>query len=187
MLTSISPLGERARGQRWAVTAAAYLIGSTAGGLSLGFGLGAVGGWLHPPPVLTAVVCAVAAAADMAQRLPTLRRQVDEDWLTRYRGWVYGLGYGLQLGVGITTIVTSAATYATFALCLASGSAATGAAIGGCFGLVRALPLLLIGRAGTPHGLRVMAARLNASADAAQRMTVAALAGAAVVVLVGAT
>ena len=27
-------------------------------------------------------------------RLPTTRRQVNEDWLGRYRGWVVGVGFG---------------------------------------------------------------------------------------------
>ena len=36
MLTSISPLGERARGHRCWVTTTSYVVGSTCGGLLLG-------------------------------------------------------------------------------------------------------------------------------------------------------
>ena len=36
MLSSISPLGERARSSRWWLTTTAYLVGSLAGGLALG-------------------------------------------------------------------------------------------------------------------------------------------------------
>ena len=36
------------------------------------------------------------------------RRQVNEDWMARYRGWAYGAGFGLQLGLGVVTIVTTA-------------------------------------------------------------------------------
>ena len=51
-------------------------------------------------------------------RLPTVRRQVNEDWLHRYRGGVYGFGFGFQLGLGVATIVTTAAVYLTFVFAL---------------------------------------------------------------------
>jgi hypothetical protein len=180
MLTSISPLGERARGNRWGITVTAYVVASVLGGLTTGALLGLAGSLLQPLPLVAAAACAVAAVADLAHRLPTLRRQVDEDWLTRYRGWVYGVGYGYQLGLGVVTIVTSAATYATVALCLLGGSLAAGAAIGTCFGLVRAMPLLLLRGATTPDRLRSVAAGLERLSSAAGRSTVVVLAGAAV-------
>ena len=82
-------------------------------------------------------------------RLPTWRRQVDEAWLARYRGWVYGAGFGLQLGLGVVTIVTSATVYATVLLCALSGSPPVGLALGALFGLARALPVLGAGRRST--------------------------------------
>jgi hypothetical protein len=190
MLTSISPLGERARGNRWATTAAAYVVASVLGGLTAGAVLGAVGALADVPALaaalVAAAVCAVAAAADVAHRLPTLHRQVDEDWLTRYRGWVYGAGYGYQLGLGVVTIVTSAATYAAFALCVLSGSTVTGAAIGTCFGVVRALPLLLLRTATTPDRLRALGARLERRAALARRATAVLLAASAAALAVSA-
>src|SRR3954453_19341957 len=105
MLTSISPLGERARGNRWAGTAAVYVVASTLGGVAIGALLGAVGSLFEVSLLVAAAVCALAAVADLVHRLPTIHRQVDEDWLSRYRGWVYGAGYGAQLGVGVATIV----------------------------------------------------------------------------------
>jgi len=75
-------------------------------------------------------------------RPPSSRRQVNEDWLGRYRGWVYGIAFGGQLGVGVATIVTTAATYAAAALAFVSGSAGLGALIGGAYGVVRAASLL---------------------------------------------
>jgi hypothetical protein len=36
MLTSISPLGERARASRWWLTTTAYVVSSVVGGLALG-------------------------------------------------------------------------------------------------------------------------------------------------------
>ena len=186
MLTSISPLGERARGNRWAATVTVYVIGSALGGLTIGALLGALGSLLPQSLVAAGAVCAIAALADLLHRLPKLRRQVDEDWLSRYRGWVYGLGYGFQLGLGVVTIVTSAATYAAVALCLLSGSVGAGAAIGGCFGFVRALPLLQLRDADSPERLRSRGARLEALSATAARATTVVLAAAAAALTIGA-
>jgi hypothetical protein len=184
MLTSISPLGERARGNRWGVTVTVYVVASILGGLTTGVLLGFAGSFLELSAWVAAGVCALAAVADLVRRLPTIRRQVDEDWLSRYRGWVYGAGYGYQLGLGVVTIVTSAATYAMLALCLLSGSTAIGAAIGGCFGVVRALPLLALRDAHTPDRLRAIAARLEQLSAVAGRATAVVLAAAAVTLAV---
>ena len=141
MLTSITPLGEQGRGNTYALTVTAYLLGSVLGGATTGAALGAVGALVAAPLpgparlLLAALVCAVAAAADAVvlrtgRRLPGGRRQVDEDWLTRYRGWVYGGAFGFQLGLGVVTIVTSAATFALLALVVLSGGPAPGLALG---------------------------------------------------------
>src|SRR5690242_11921650 len=108
MLTSITPLGERGRGARWGVTFAFMLLGGAAGGALMGLLAGALGSLLLGEPgsaelIAIGVLLAVAAAFDLGiagLRLPTLRRQVDERWLSAYRGWVYGLGFGFQLGTG---------------------------------------------------------------------------------------
>jgi hypothetical protein len=92
-------------------------------------------------------------ATPLRSRLPTSRRQVNEDWLTRYRGWVYGVAFGAQLGVGVATIVTSAATYATAAAAFLSGDPAIGAGIGAVFGIVRAMSLLPAHRVCDPESL----------------------------------
>jgi len=185
MLTSISPLGERARGQRWGVTATAYVGGSLLGGLSIGALLGAAGSGLSHRHLLAAALCGAALGLDLRSAPPTLHRQVDQAWLSHYRGWVYGVGYGYQLGLGVVTIVTSASTYAALALALLSGSAATGAVIGGGFGLVRALPLLALHGAHTPAALHRTAAALERLSTAAGRVTVGVL-GASVALLLAA-
>jgi hypothetical protein len=86
--------------------------------------------------------------------VPSWRRQVDEAWLARYRGWVYGLGFGVQLGAGIVTIVTSTTVYAVLLLAAWSGHLGVGVAIGTTFGLARALPVLLVRQVETPADLR---------------------------------
>jgi hypothetical protein len=193
MLSSIHPLGERARHHRWGVTAAVYCFGSTLGGASGGAALGAVGaaiGMAWRPPTwlalgIAAAGCAAAAAADLggpSWRLPSNHRQVNEDWLSRYRGWVYGLGFGAQLGLGVVTIVTTGAVYATALLAVVVGSATTpwngvllGAAVGAAFGAARALPLLLVGQASDPGALRGVHRRLAARAPLARRLAPAGL------------
>src|SRR6476659_2053382 len=122
MLSSISPLGERARNSRWWLTTAAYLLGSMAGGLAMG-ALAALLGSLVPETVRSSpwalalvaalfVVGIVLDARSGGHGVPSWRRQVDVRWLDEYRGWVMGLGFGAQLGFGLVTIITSTTTYA---------------------------------------------------------------------------
>ena len=155
MLSSISPLGERARSSRWWLTTTAYLLGSLAGGLTMG-GLAALTGSVLPDVartsrwslVVVAALLLVGLAFELrgAQSLPSWRRQVDVAWLTRYRGWVYGAGFGVQLGFGLVTIITSATTYAVVLLAALTGQLGAGLAVGATFGVVRALPSLLLAR-----------------------------------------
>lgn len=179
MLTSITPLGERGRGNRWAVTTTAYAVGCALGGATTGLVLGGVGALLPSLPVLlvAGAVCLLAAAADLAPgRLPVGRRQVDERWLGVYRGWVYGLGFGYQLGLGLVTIVTSAATFAVLAVALLTQSPLAGAVVGLVFGSARALPALLVRSVDRPDRLRQLARRVEQQRRTAARVTVAALA-----------
>lgn len=161
MMSSITPVGEVARQQRWAVTTAAYLAGSLVGGTAVGAVLGALSVAVRavvplPAALLLLAAAAVAGVLADAGRLPlaSWHRQVDERWLTTYRGWVYGAGFGLQLGAAVLTIVTSAATYVVLVAAALSGSVRAGAAIGATFGLVRALPLLALARVRTPGQLQ---------------------------------
>ena len=170
MLTSINPLGQRARNQRWGPTVALYTAASVAGGLTTGAVLGGLGELLRVPSWSVAVVVLLAGVLDLLGRVPTGHRQVDEDWLTRYRAWVYATGFGWQLGTGVVTIVTSAATYAWLALLLLAGLPQA-LLVGGCFGLVRALPLLAGRVADTPERLRATARRLESGRPWAQRLT----------------
>jgi hypothetical protein len=94
------------------------------------------------------LLVALAAAAVILElrpfglRLPTHRRQVDETWLHRYRGWVYGAGFGGQLGIGVLTIVVTPAVYVALAAECLAPSIAAGLAIGATFGFVRGATVL---------------------------------------------
>ncbi|TPG17142.1 sulfite exporter TauE/SafE family protein [Pedococcus bigeumensis] len=195
MLSSISPLGERARNSRWWLTATAYLLGSLAGGLAMG-GLAALLGSSLPDSVRTSrwtlVVVAglllVGLAFDLRgpQSLPSWRRQVDVDWLTRYRGWVYGGGFGVQLGFGLVTIITSATTYAVVLLAALTGHLAAGLAVGATFGVVRALPSLLLARVDDRDSLHRVFIRVEQWTNPAAVIAKVALGGAAAILLAAA-
>jgi cytochrome c biogenesis protein CcdA len=116
-------------------------------------------------------VATVAAEGGRLRRFPSWHRQVDEDWMHRYRGWAYGFGYGAQLGVGVVTIVTSPVVYLALALVLGTGGPAAGALTGFTFGLVRALPVLAARSVTTPHRLAGMHRTLERLAPAGRRLT----------------
>jgi hypothetical protein len=197
MLSSINPLVERGRNNRYGLTATAYVVASAVGGAAAGTVAG-LAGWLLQAvtplgdagrAVMVVVVLAAALALDLrvfGLSLPTTRRQVDENWLGRYRGWVYGAGFGFQLGLGVVTIVSSAAVYATFALAAIAASPALGALIGVGFGLARGLVLLTGAGIHDMDHLRSFHRRLTARAGTVARLGVVAngaLLGAALVVL----
>ena len=173
MLASISPLGERARGNRWGLTAGAYTAGVVGSAALLGAALGRLGaflpvgssaGWLLP----AAAVAAGAWDLIARRRVPGVRRQVNEDWLGRYRGWVYGLGFGAQLGVGFATIVTTAAVYAWMVAAVLTREPVAGLLIGACFGLARAAMLGLVHDADDPERLRARLRRVSSWAGRAR-------------------
>ena len=153
MLASITPLGERGRQSRWAVTVSAFLLGATSAGAAAGALLGEAGAIVlggSPSPAAARGRLAVLAAAlllavalDLLRSVPGPRRQVNERWLDEFRGWVYGLGFGAQLGLAITTVVSSAATYVALLAAFLTADALRGAVVFGCFGAVRgAMPMI---------------------------------------------
>ena len=163
MLSSIHPLGEAGRGQRWWLTVSAHIVGSTVGGAGVAVALGALG-WVAAQAgmgatarlVVVAAVALLAAVVDgrgWPAWLWRPHRQVNEDWLTRYRGWVYGGGFGVQLGMGITTIVTAATLYAVGAVAFALASLLPAAVIGVAFGFARGFTVLAGGGIDAPDAL----------------------------------
>jgi hypothetical protein len=198
MLGSITPLGERARRSRWGTTVAWFLLGGALGGMAAGGLLGTMGaaavhavGLGHRARIVAlASVVAVGAAVDLrlfGLRLPSPRRQVNEDWLGAYRGWVYGVGFGVQLGLGVVTIVTTSTVYLTLAAALLTGSGLGGLAVGGAFGLIRSGTLLAAGRIHTPRDLSAADALIHRWEAPARWAAVAAqgLLLAAAVALIG--
>ncbi len=191
MLASITPLGERSRGFSWGVTASAFAVGAVGAGALAGAAAGALGSlapdgtWRDIAALALLALALVVDASPLRRRLPTTRRQVNEDWLTRYRGWVYGIGFGAQLGTGLATIVTSAAVYAAALGALLCGTVAAGAAVGATFGVIRALSLLPARVATDPAGLVRLHDRLGRAEAPARRAVLVAEAAAIALLVVG--
>jgi cytochrome c biogenesis protein CcdA len=182
MLSSITPLGERSRNNRFVTAASWFIAGSLIGGATTGAVAGGLGQVVVPENavadgIVIVVVALLGALFDAkvgGLRLPTIARQVDERWLQKYRGWVYGFGFGVQLGTGLATIVSSAAIYLMLVAAVLTRSALAGLAIGVAFGLLRGATLLLGRRVRTPDELRRFHRRLAAGAHRSERVSVAA-------------
>lgn len=186
MLASIHPLGERVRGNRFVVTASAFTLASTAAGAALGLVLGTVGAlaaavagpaWWTLAPWSVVVAGLAALGVDLGLfglGVRGVRRQVDEDWMQDYRGWVYGAGYGAQLGAGFLTIVTTAAVPLTFLFALLAASPAAGAAVGGAFGLVRGATLWAAAGVDRPDRLRSLHRRVHAWSPVSRALVLSA-------------
>ena len=192
MLASITPLGERGRHNRYRLTATAFLIGATGAGAAGGLVLGALGALLLSGLSaalrlsVLAIAFAAAIALDARGGVPGPRRQVNEQWLDRYRGWVYGVGFGAQLGIGVVTIVTSAATYVAVVAAVLSADPAAGALILGLYGLLRGLTPLLAARSQTPHQLMALHARLARAGSPVARASLVALVAVLILSVIGA-
>jgi hypothetical protein len=191
MLSQLTPLGEAGRGQRYSRTAAWFVAGAIAGGLTLGavtaFGAAAVGALGLEPHTATAFTAfgAFAAAATDARVLgigpPWLCRQVNEAWLSQFRPWVYGGGFGWQIGAGVTTYVMTAAVPLLIVVGALSGSPAVAIALGGLFGLLRGLAVLLGAHIRTPDALYAAHRRFDAWTVPVRNAVIAVLLGVAVV------
>lgn len=186
MLSSIHPFGERARQQRYGTTASAFLLGSAIGGIVLGAVLAAFAaavGVLGSLPYVAMAVLVVAALWELLRLpVPSIARQVNEDWLTRYRGWVYGIGFGVQLGVGFATYVKSSLIYGVALAAVLYGSPSVALLAGAAFGLVRGLSIFLTRRVETPRRLREMFSRIG---QTQRRVQVLGSAGVAAFALIG--
>lgn len=172
MLSTITPMAERARGHRYGVTATWFVVGAVVGGATMGgiAALPALGvAALHLSAAATwgavAVLAATTAGVDagaFGRRPPFFRRQVDDAWLSTYRAWVYGAGFGWQIGFGFATYIMTAGVALTALLAVLTGSPLAAVAIGAAFGLFRGLVVLLGANLRSPAALGALHARLDA-------------------------
>jgi sulfite exporter TauE/SafE len=159
MLSSIHPLGERARHNKWIVTALAFSVGAAVSGGAVGLALGGVGSVLlemTPTTLLlaTAAVALIAGILDfVGPKAPGPARQVNETWIGNFRGWIYGGAFGLELGLGVFTYVVTWGVYAALVAALLTTSPLAGALVGVTFGIGRSLSVLAAGYVDRPSRL----------------------------------
>ncbi len=191
MLSTITPISERSRGHRYGVTAGWFVVGSVAGGGTLGalgalaaLGVATVDLSTTNALVAAAAVSALAALVDLGafgRRPPFLHRQVDDDWLGAYRPWVYGVGFGWQIGAGLTTYVMTAGVVLAVVLGALTASPLAAIAVGLTFGLVRGLAVLLGARLTSPGALTSFHRRFGAAEEPVRIAVIGVQWGAAVV------
>lgn len=183
MLSSITPLGQRSRQGSWVRTIVAFVVGALIAGFLVFGSLGLVGDKtdLASAPIWVSIlVLAVAAGLDtLGVPAPGPRRQVNEDWLGRYRDWVTGLGFGVQLGAGFFTIVPAFAVWALLALALLNGLPLA-LVIGAGFAIGRWLLLLSTRGVSSPTRLAQLMGRFASLEHVASRTLLAGY-GAAIV------
>jgi hypothetical protein len=192
MLSQLTPIGEAARGHRYRSTAALYVAGAIVGGATLGALMAALAFAAAALDPSTTQLLALAALVAFAGAIvdsgalgiapPFLQRQVNENWLSRYRSWVYAGGFGWQIGAGVTTYVMTAAVFATIALGALTAEPGIAFLVGLCFGTVRGSAVLLTARVRTPGELFALHRRFDALGEPVRRAVIAVQLGAAVVV-----
>lgn len=183
MLSTITPLGEQGRGNRFGVTATWFVLGATLGGLTLGLGAALLAAIVGLFGVSTAAALAaggvlafVAAGADahlFGLTVPYHRRQVNEYWLDDYRAWVYAGGFGWQIGVGFATYIMTSAIVLLVALAALTGEPLVALALGALFGLGRGLGVLPGARLTTPAKLAAFHTKFDARAELSRKLVIA--------------
>ena len=119
-----------------------------------------------------AIVGAAVDAGVLGVSPPFFLRQVNEDWLGRYRAWVYGSGFGWQVGAGVTTYIMTAAVFLTIAMGALTAGPIAALSLGILFGLVRGLAVLLTSRLHTTAQLFEFHRRFDALGEPVRRAVI---------------
>jgi len=116
-----------------------------------------------------AIVSAAVDAGVLGVSPPFFLRQVNEDWLGRYRSWVYGSGFGWQVGAGVATYIMTAAVFLTVAMGALTAGPIAALSLGILFGLVRGLAVLLTARLRSTAELFYLHRRFDALGEPVRR------------------
>jgi len=182
MLASITPLSEVGRGHRYRTTAWWFVVGSTAGGATLGILIALVTVVVDVLSLTSREVFVVALAASALAfasdanlggfHLPVHHRQVNERWLDRFRPWVYGSGFGWQIGSGLATYIMTAGIYLLIILAALIAQPWLGVVCGALFGFVRGLSVFLGRRITSTERLQAFHVRFYELGSTARRIMV---------------
>ncbi|HUO48694.1 MAG TPA: hypothetical protein VMU09_07670 [Acidimicrobiales bacterium] len=190
MLSTITPMGERTRGRRYAATVRWFV----AGGLCLGALMAALAAAVRAVGASTTWTaagalgaCVLVAASDLrvlGVGLPVHHRQVNERWLDEFRPWVYGAGFGWQLGTGLATYITTGGVYLLIVLGALGADPLTALELGVLFGMARGLAIAAGRGVAGPEALLALHRRLAVLEPASRRLVVATVLAAAAVLAV---
>jgi hypothetical protein len=182
MLSTITPLAERGRSRRYGLTVTWFVVGGVAGGLTLGAGAALLALGVRATGLAAVAAVGVAGIAALITAASDLKvfgvsfwdhpRQVNEEWLDRYRAWVYGVGFGWQIGAGLATYIMTAAVYLVVVLAALTASPLTALAIGALFGFTRGSAILLGSRITSPARLTSFHRRFAAWAEPVRRAVI---------------
>lgn len=190
MLSTITPLSERARGYRYGATAVWFVGGAAVGGASLGVlcsllagGYRVLGAHATATAVAALLVSMAGSAADSGlwgPLLPIHRRQVNDQWLSSYRRWVYAIGFGWQIGSGLSTYIMTFAVFTMMFLSVLAGDPIVALLVCTSFGLLRGLAVLITAKASTPLRLRQLHRWMDRASEPVRWATIAVQAGAGI-------
>lgn len=171
VLTSLNPMAERSRGHRFWSSATYYVAGALIGGALLGcacavgaaaVGLLSAGSTLRLGLAAAAALIGFASDARLFGRsLPIHPRQLNEQWLTSYRRWIYATGFGVQIGLGFATYIMTAAVYVLTALAVFTADPVLAFVICLSFAAVRGISIIVAAGLRTPDRLLRRGAQLE--------------------------
>ena len=161
-IDTIGPTGHTGGRRITAAACATFLPGAVVGGVVTFGSLALAGQLLHGAGgrAAYAVAAGIALLAALLEArgtriVPQIRRQLPEHWRRVMPMPLAAALYGVMLGLGFTTFVLSFGVWALAGVSLAIGDPSTGLLLGACFGLGRAIPIVVLAPlAGSPAGIR---------------------------------
>jgi hypothetical protein len=161
-IDTIGPTGHTGGRRITAAACSTFLPGAIAGGLITFGSLALAGDLLHGAGgraayTVAAGIALLAAALEArgVRIVPQIRRQLPEHWRRAMPMPMAAALYGVLLGLGFTTFVLSFGVWALAGVSLAIGDPSTGLLLGACFGLGRAIPIVVLAPlSGSPAGIR---------------------------------
>lgn len=188
MISTITPMTEQARGNRFPVTATWFVLGATLGGATLGAvaaaGAAFVSALGASVTLRVAILCGgalVTIASDihlLGWSLWNHPRQVDETWLGRMRAWAYAAGFGWQIGTGVATYIMTAGVYLLIATAMVSGSPLAAFLLCAAFGFFRGFCVWSAGGVHTHADLQNLHRRIERGEPASRVLAVTGQLGA---------
>jgi hypothetical protein len=159
---TLGPTGHTGGRRTTLAACATFLPGAVLGGVITFGTLAALGELVHGAGgriayIGAAAIAVVAAVLEVrgTRIVPQIRRQLPEHWRRLMPMPLAAALYGVLLGIGFTTFVLSFGVWALAAISFAVGDPQLGLLLGICFGIGRAVPVVVLAPlAGSPAGAR---------------------------------